>query len=150
MCEILWQNWTYIGFWVNICCHTLLKIDLNPAYISVPHEKINWCLTQAFWEISESINWCRLFFVTFNLYLFDIFWEIFRVLQLLEVWQRLFCWKHLKIFKNLWFCANSIFLTDNIKMDSILYQTKSKWKIHAPRTFYIPSFEDTSYKNLDR
>ena len=38
-------------------------------------------------------------FVTFNLYLFDIVWEILRVLQLWEVRQWLFCWKHLKNFR---------------------------------------------------
>ena len=78
MCEILWQNWTYIGFWVNICCHALLKIDLNPAYISVPREKINWCLTQAFSEISESINWCGLCFCDFQ---FISIWHILRNFQ---------------------------------------------------------------------
>ena len=49
-------------------------------------------------------------FVTFNLYLFDIFWEIFRVLQLSEVRQWLFCWKHWKFSEIYNFVQISYFL----------------------------------------
>ena len=40
---------------------------------------------------SRIIDWCESCFMTFSLYLFDIFWETINFLQSFQLWQWLFC-----------------------------------------------------------